>query len=442
MAIRICGPLRQMHLHNLIHGDIKPGSIFVHHDATSRLCSFGLSCATSDAFSQSRLAASGGTPAYMSPEHTTRTRRAVDSRSDLYSLGIVLYELLTGRLPFELSADDQTNWAHYHIASEPLAPGRVRPDVPGMLSTIILKLLEKNPENRYQTVDGLIADLRRCRATLTAEGEIVDFIPGQQDRSPAIHLADSLFSAHPQGSDVIAAFERVSQSGAPELVTIGGPSGIGKSSVIATTLKSLQQRKVLLAVGKVDQYSPTLPYGVLSSAFRTLTLHLLGLPAGEVATWKTRLSRALEGFEELAVSPVPELNLFLENKPRFSADTFSIDARARFSHMVLALVKTFATRGAPLVLLLDDVQWIDAASLQTLDHLLRACGAIPLLVVVAHRDLSSLSDPSLQTALASLPEAAQHAMTIVPQPLSVKAVARWLGGFFMPAVPAPPILPR
>lgn len=145
--------------------------------------------------------------------------------------------------------------------------------------------------------------------------------------------------------------------------------------MIATTLKSLQQRKVLLAVGKVDQYSPTLPYGVLSSAFRTLTLHLLGLPAGEVATWKIRLSRALEGYEELAVSLVPELNLLLENKPRFSADTFSIDARARFSHMVLALVKTFATQGAPLVLLLDNVQWIDAASLQTLDHLLRACGA-------------------------------------------------------------------
>lgn len=139
---------------------------------------------------------------------------------------------------------------------------------------------------------------------------------------------------------------------------------------------------------------------------------------------------------------MPELNLLLENKPRFSADTFSIDARARFSHMVLALVKTFATQGAPLVLLLDNVQWIDAASLQTLDHLLRACGAIPLLVVVAHRDLSSLSEPTLQTALASLPEAAQHATTIVPQPLSVKAVARWLGGFFMPAVPVPPILPR
>jgi serine/threonine protein kinase len=168
--------------------------------------------ALSDAFSQTRLAVSGGTPAYMSPEHTTRTQRPVDSRSDLYSLGMVLYELLTGRLPFELGEDDQTNWAHYHIASAPLAPDAIRPDVPGMLSTIILKLLEKHPDNRYQTVDGLIADLRRCQATLTCEGEIVAFTPGQQDRTPAIHLADSLFATHPQANDVIAAFERVGQT--------------------------------------------------------------------------------------------------------------------------------------------------------------------------------------------------------------------------------------
>jgi hypothetical protein len=158
----------------------------------------------------------------MSPEHTTRTRRPVDGRSDLYSLGMVLYELLTGRLPFELGEDDQTNWAHYHIASEPLAPDVIRPDVPGMLSTIILKLLEKHPDNRYQTVDGLIADLRRCQATLTCEGEIVAFTPGQQDRTPAIHLADSLFATHPQANDVIAAFERVGQNLVPELVTIVG----------------------------------------------------------------------------------------------------------------------------------------------------------------------------------------------------------------------------
>ena len=311
-----------------------------------------------------------------------------------------------------------------------LSPAVLRPDVPDMLSTIILKLLEKQPDNRYQTVDGLIADLRRCQATLTSEGEIVAFTPGQQDRTPAIHLADSLFAAHPQANDVIAAFERVGQNIVPELVTIGGPSGIGKSSIIATALKTLQQRRVLLAVGKVDQFSPTLPYGVLSSAFRTLTLHLLGLPAEEVAKWKIRLSRALEGYEELAVSLVPELGLLLESKPRFSADTFSIDARARFSHMVLVLVKTFASQGCPLVLLLDDLQWSDAASLQTLKHLLATCGAIPLLLVVAHRDIASLSDPALQQQLASLPASAQHAIEIIPQPLTVKAVARWLGTLF------------
>ncbi|ENA0609869.1 AAA family ATPase [Enterobacter bugandensis] len=430
LAIRICAPLRQMHLQNLIHGDIKPGSIFMHHDGTCRLGSFGLSSSTSGAFSQTRLAVSGGTPAYMSPEHSTRTQRAVDSRSDLYSLGMVLYELLTGRLPFELGADDQTNWAHYHIASEPLAPGQVRPDVPAMLSTIILTLLEKKPEKRYQTVDGLIADLRRCQATLTADGDIASFTPGQQDRSPAIHLADALFAAHPQASEVIAAFERVGQSSVPELVIIGGPSGIGKSSVIATALRALQQRRALLAVGKVDQFSPSLPYGVLSSAFRTLTLHLLGLPAEEVARWKIRLTRALEGYEELAVSLVPELNLLLETRPRLSPDTFSTDARARFGQMMLAQVKTFATQGAPLVLVLDDIQWIDAASLQTLKHLLVTCGAVPLLVVVAHRESGPLSEPFQQNPLASLPEAAQNATRITPQPLSVKAVARWLGGIF------------
>lgn len=429
-ALRICAPLRQMHLHNLIHGDIKPGNIFVHHDATCRLGGFGLSGTFPDTLSRTRLAHPGGTPAYMSPEHTACTRRGVDARSDLYSLGMVLYEQLTGRLPFEVSDDDHAHWAHYHIASEPLAPGEVRPDVPEMLSLIILKLLEKDPQNRYQTVDGLIADLRRCQATLTAEGEIAPFTPGQQDRSPVVHLADTLYAAHPQAGELVAAFERVERSVTPELAIVSGPSGIGKSSVVATALKALQQRRVWLAVGKGDQFSPSLPYGVLSSAFRTLTLHLLGLPAEEIAQWKLRLTRALEGYEELAVSFVPELGLLLDRTPRFSAESFSIDPRARFSHMALVLVRTFATQGRPLVLLLDDIQWIDAASLHLLRHLLLTSGPIPLLTVVAHRESAAPGESVLQQQLASLPDAAAKVTRVVPQPLNVKAVARWLAAIF------------
>ncbi|MGU0055524.1 serine/threonine protein kinase [Enterobacter hormaechei] len=439
MAIRIRGPAPDASAQP-IHGDIKPGAIFVHHDATCRLCSFGLSCGTSDAFSQSRLAASGGTPAYMSPEHTTRTRRAVDSRSDLYSLGIVLYELLTGRLPFELSADDPTNWRHYHIPLNRLrrvgCAGRT-----GMLSTIILKLLEKNPENRYQTVDGLIADLRRCQATLTVEGEIVDFIPGRRIalRRSIWPIRFSLRIRRPASSS-----PRLSGSARAVRGTGDdwGAFGIGQyfrdrhHAEIAATA-----RRGLLAVGKVDRYSHA-ALRRAESAFRTLTLHLLGLPAGEVATWKIRLSRALEGYEELAVSLVPELNLLLENKPRFSANTFSIDARARFSHMVLALAKTFATQGAPLVLLLDDAQRIDAASLQTLDHLLRARrhpaaggGGAPRISV-------RFLIPPCRPRWRACRRRRNTPRRLCRSPLSVKAVARWLGGFFMPAVTAPPILPR
>lgn len=159
-------------------------------------------------------------------------------------------------------------------------------------------------------------------------------------------------------------------------------------------------------------------------------LHLLGLPAVEVAQWKIRLSRELEGYEELAVSTVPELRLLLDNKPRFTSDTFSIDARARFSHMVLALVKTFASAGAPLVLLLDDIHWIDAASLQILEYLLTHASNVPLLMVVAHRDACPVPDGSLYQQLANLHRASRNTTELRPEPLSVKAVSRWLANIF------------
>ncbi len=430
LAIRISLPLRLMHLRNLVHGDIKPGNIFIHDDNSCRLGGFGLSSGASEELQQSRLAIVGGTPAYMSPEHTTRTHRSVDSRSDLYSLGVVLYELLTGSLPFELGGQDQGKWAHYHIASEPRSPGAVCPGVPAMISAIILKMLAKKPENRYQTIDGLIADLRRCQATLSNEGDIAAFTPGLQDRSPAFHLTDTLYTAHPQATDLIHAFDRVCRDNLAGFVAISGPSGIGKSSLIASALKALQHRNVLLAVGKVDQFSPTLPYAALSSAFRTLVLHLLGLSATEVAQWKIRLSRELEGYDELAVSLVPELRLLLENKPRFSSDSFSLDARARFSHMVLALVKTFASAGCPLVLLLDDIHWIDAASLQILAYLLTNASNVPLLLVVAHRDVCPVPDSTLHQQLANLHRISRNTTELCPEPLSVKAVSRWLASIF------------
>ncbi|WP_275554646.1 AAA family ATPase [Mixta sp. Marseille-Q2659] len=426
LAVRLCKPLQQMHAAGLIHNDIKPGNIFLDADGGCRLGGFGLACAVENGGAQTRLNVSGGTLAYMSPEHTARTRDAVDSRSDLYSLGIVLYELLTGALPFDLREGGQAEWAHHHIASAPRPPHQLRAEILAMLSVIILRLLEKSPGNRYQSVEGLIADLRRCQANLADDGQIADFTPGLQDRAPVRWLTDNLYLHHPQEGQLLAAFARVATASTPELVVISGPQGIGKSSLIASALKSIQHKPALLAVSKADQYSPVLPYAVITAAFRALTLYLLGLDAAEVAYWKRRLSRALGNYAGLAVNLVPELGLLLDSKAQLPADMHSADARLRFNQMAHGLVRAFATPGRPLVLLIDDIHWIDQASLQLLAYLASNCEALPLLIVVSYCD----AENEAQSPLATLRASTCGRQEIRPQPFSVKAVARWLADIF------------
>lgn len=426
LAIRLCAPLRQMHAQGLIHSDIKSGHFFSDPGGAYRLGGFGLTSGTDDAISASPMAVSGGTLAYMSPEHTARTPDKVDRRSDLYSLGVVLYELLTGELPFDPGAGGQAEWAHHHIASSPRPPDAVRASVPPTLSAIILRLLEKSPENRYQRVEGLIADLRRCQATLAKSGEIPFFTPGLQDREPARLAADPLFLNHPQHHQLLAAFDRVVESGGHALVTVSGPPGSGKSSLISSALKKLQQRQALLAISKADQYSPVLPYTVIASAFRSLTLWLLGLNAEDVARWKMRLTRSLGSYAALAINLVPELGPLLDNPPLKVVNTRSADARMRFNLMAHRLVEAFATPDCPLVLLIGDIHWIDQASLQLLEYLLSSSESLPLLVIVSCSDSDTFPGTSEQSLLSGLRAGARFSLELRPEPLSVKAVSRWL----------------
>ncbi|WP_437889341.1 trifunctional serine/threonine-protein kinase/ATP-binding protein/sensor histidine kinase [Phytobacter sp. V91] len=426
LAIRLCTPLRQMHAQGLIHSDIKPGHFFIDPGGAYRLGGFGLTSGVDDATRPGWLTVSGGTPVYMSPEHTARTPDNVDRRSDLYSLGVVLYELLTGELPFDLNDGGQAEWTHHHIASSPRSPCEVRADVPPTLAEIILRLLKKSPENRYQTVEGLIADLRRCQASLVKNGEIASFTPGLQDREPARMLPDPLFLNHPQHTQLLAAFDRVEESGSHALVIVSGPPGSGKSSLISSALKKLQQRRTLLAISRADPYSPVLPYTVIASAFRSLVLWLLGLEAEDVARWKMRLARSLGSHAALAIKLVPELGLLLDSRQLTVVNTQSADTRMRFNLMAHRLVEAFATPDCPLVLLIGDIHWIDQASLQLLEYLLSSSESLPLLVVVSCSDTDTFPDSGEQDLLSALRARARYRLELRPEPLSVKAVSRWL----------------
>lgn len=428
LAARVCTPLGMMHQQGLVHGDIKPANLFLSPMGAIMLGGFGLASLASESLQQARLPVTGGTLAYMSPEHTSRTAHQVSSQSDLYSLGIVLYQLLTGSLPFGSLAGGHAEWAHHHIASEPVPPHVLRKDVPPVLSAILLRLLEKNPEARYQTAEGLLADLRRCQSNLQPDGNLAPFTLGLQDSQRDGQAAGALLLTHPQATEVLAAFDEVDRHGKPLLVVISGAPGSGKSSLMASSLHLLRQKKALLTVVKADQHSPILPYALFSAAFKTLALHLLGLPTAEVARWKTHITRLLGDHTGLAVSLVPELGVLLNRQANVPPEAHALDARDTFNTMACNLVNAFSVPGRPLVMLIDDVHWADPASLYLLQHLLSHHDDIPLLLVISHREESSLPCPLVSTRLTKIRAAAARVVDLTPEPLSIKAITRWLAG--------------
>jgi len=429
-AAQLCTTLSMMHQQGLVHGDIKPANFFLGEDGSVRLGGFGLSTIHHDLLHPPHLPVAGGTLAYMSPEHTSRSAHPVNRVSDLYSLGIVLYELLTGRLPYGSVDGGHAEWVHHHIASEALPPHLLRQDVSVVLSSIILRLLNKSPEYRYQTAEGVLADLRRCAATLMPDGIIESFALGMQDTQPENYAADNLFSDHPQATDVLAAFDEVSRSGKHHLVAIGGVAGAGKSALLASAFKLLRGKKALITVVKADQHSPVLPYAVFTAAFRTLALHVLGLPAPEMTRWKTHIARLLGEHAGLAVNLVPELGILLGVKAAVQLHADTRDAQDRFHLVACSLVKAFTAPGRPLVMLLDDVHWADRATLHLLEKLLNLSEEVPLLLVIAYRDSESLPCSSSAAHLTRIRASAARITDITPEPLTVKSIASWLAGRF------------
>lgn len=385
LAVAISVALGRLHLAGLVHKDLKPHHILVDcDDGKVRLTGFGLA----SRLPRERQAPEppetiAGTLAYMAPEQTGRMNRSVDSRSDLYALGVSLYQMLTGSLPFK--AAEPMEWVHCHIARKPLPPSERVATVPPLLSLLVMKLLAKTAEDRYQSAAGLEQDLRRCLAEWRQSRSIKAFSLDEQGAPDRLLIPEKLYGREREVQILEDAFARMVRSSVPELVLVSGYSGIGKSSVVNELHKVLVPPRGLFASGKFDQYKRDIPYSTLVQAFQGLVRTLLGKSSEVLAGWRTALLTACEPHARLMTDLIPELRLII-GEPAPVPELDPQQAQRRFLLVLRRFISVFARAEHPLALFLDDLQWLDAATLDLLEDLLTHPELRYLMVVGAYRD--------------------------------------------------------
>src|SRR5713101_5854243 len=421
IAIGLATALGQVHRQGLIHKDIKPANVLVDGAGNTWLTGFGIaSQLPRERQSPVPPEIIAGTLAYMAPEQTGRMNRSTDSRSDLYSLGVTLYQMLTGALPF--AAADPLEWVHCHIARQPTPPSE-RAAIPEPLSAITMKLLAKNAEERYQTASGLEADLRRCLAEWQSQGRIEPFPLGTHDSSDRLLIPEKLYGREREIDALLAAFERVVAEGTPELVLVSGYSGVGKSSVVNELHKVLVPPRGLFAAGKFDQYKRDIPYATLAQAFQTLVRQILVKSEAEVDRWRHTLLEAVGPNGQLIVSLIPEVEFIIGKQPPVT-ELPPRDAQNRFQPVFRRFLCAFARPEHPLALFLDDLQWLDTATLDLLEHLITHSEVRNLLVVGAYRDNEVGPAHPLLRTLEAIRKTDARMHDIVLAPLGLDDVGR------------------
>ena len=417
LAIGVAAALGKAHQAGLVHRDQKPGNILVNcADGAARLTGFGI--ATRRPRERQTLAPPetiAGTLAYMAPEQTGRMNRSIDSRSDLYSLGVVFYQMLTGALPF--TASDPMEWVHCHVARKPAPPGDRVETVPVPISKIVMKLLAKAAEERYQSAAGLERDLRRCLAEWERQRRIDDFPLGLSDTPDRLLIPETLYGRAREVAILLAGFERIVQGGASELVLVSGYSGIGKSAVVNELHKVLVPLHGLFASGKFDQYKRDIPYSTLAQAFQGLVRPLLAKSDAELGALRGAFLEALEPNARLITDLIPELKLIIGEQPPVR-ELEPRQAQSRFQLVFQRFIGVFARPEHPLALFFDDLQWLDAATLDLLEHLLTRSELQHLMLIGAYRDNEVDAAHPLMRKLDAIRQAGAQMQEIRLEPLA------------------------
>jgi len=379
IGIQLARHLEALHRHGILHKDIKPGNIIVNPDNQRvKITDFSLSTRFHvDLQGVEDIHRLEGTLSYLSPEQTGRMNRRLDYRSDYYSLGVVLYEMLVGWPPFQ--SEDPLELIHAHIARAPNPPHQLNPAIPRALSLIVMKLLAKMAEDRYQSGFGLWRDLARVRDGEAGE----DFVPGVDDLAERLQIPERLYGRELELDRLLAAFERVC-AGVLEGLLVHGYSGVGKSALIGEIHKPIVARRGFFCTGKFEQFQRNMPFGALAAAFSHLLRQILTGTEAELAVWRRLLREALGEEAGLVQEVIPELELVLGSREAVVARDDS--AGHRFQGAIRRFIQVFAQPEHPLVVFIDDLQWADPGTLDLWRRLLLDQELTHLLLIGAYRD--------------------------------------------------------
>ncbi|WP_437757895.1 AAA family ATPase [Sorangium sp. So ce1389] len=421
LAVRLVEALAGLHRHDVVHKDIKPQNLLL-NPTTGEVKITDLGIASRIPRELQHLAHVGlieGTLVYMAPEQTGRMNRWIDERTDLYSLGVVFYELLTGVPPFR--ASDPVEWVYCHIAQKPVAPHALVPSIPPLVSEVVLKLLSKAAEERYQGAAGLRHDLDECFVRWRASGTIQPFALGELDLSDRFQVPQRLYGREREVEALLAVFERVVAQGRPELVLVSGYSGIGKSSLVAELHRPIVRERGFFLSGKFDQTARDVPYRAFHQAFRALVQEILGASEEQVGRWRQHLREALGLNGRLLADVLPELELLLGPQPPVP-ELPPTEAQSRLNATLQRFVAACAQKEHPVALFLDDLQWADAGSLQLLEQLTTYAGPEHLLLIGAYRDNEIGPAHPLRLTLAEARKRGAAISELVLEPLSATHV--------------------
>ncbi|OHD65722.1 MAG: hypothetical protein A2176_13895 [Spirochaetes bacterium RBG_13_51_14] len=420
IAIQIARGLKEIHQNEIIHSDINPGSIIVNPETRNvKIRDFGFNSITAykteDIYNPEVIV--NNLP-YISPEQTGRINRSIDYRSDFYSLGITLYELLTGEPPFPSS--DPLEIIHSHMARLPQPPTAVKEDIPQMISTIIMKMMAKNPENRYQSAHGIISDLEECMRQLKATGRIELFTPGKSDIQDKFIIPQKLYGRTREIDALISLFDQTRQ-GPIRVLLVSGYAGIGKTTLIHELYKPVTRHKGYFVSGKFNSLDSYIPYSAIMQAFQALIKQILSENGERVKAWKQGLMSAVGPNGRIITDILPETESLIGSQPEIP-ETGPEESQNRFRLVLKNFIKLFAAEEHPLVMVLEDLQWADSASLALLKTMVADPDLSHILFIGSYRS-DAITDPHPLTAwLADIREQNTELHDLQLGPLTPSAV--------------------